>query len=197
MRKASRSAALMRAQRTNGSRIAALLSAMLIVGLVAGLTTSALAGAGGPTATAAKKKCKKKKAASAKKKKCKKAVTPAPVPPAATRPCRSAPPPSVSRTLSTESKAIRDPSPSLTPAVRRAVSPPPRPPRRVPDPGRSSRLRGQREHLHGGVAPRRDLRGQRAVPAHQQRQPTALHGRASRDAAPGSDAQASLSGTAN
>jgi hypothetical protein len=58
---------------------------MLVLGLAAALTTSASAGAG-PTATAAKKKCgKKKKAASAKKKKkCKSTVTPVtPAPPAA------------------------------------------------------------------------------------------------------------------
>jgi hypothetical protein len=64
-----------------GSHFVALLSAMLIVGLVAGLTTSASAGASGTAVTAAKKKCsKKKKAASAKKKKCAKPVTPAPTP---------------------------------------------------------------------------------------------------------------------
>jgi hypothetical protein len=54
---------------------------MLVIGLVAALTTSASAGAGGPAVTAAKKKCnKKKKAASAKKKKCAKPVTPVPTP---------------------------------------------------------------------------------------------------------------------
>ena len=80
MRKGTR-----RVARFTVGRSRALMSAMLIVGLVAGLTTSASAGAGGPAATAAKKKCKKKKkAASAKKKKCAPATPVPPVPPAPT-----------------------------------------------------------------------------------------------------------------
>ncbi len=105
MRKASRRAALMRALRTNGNRIAALLSAMLIVGLVAGLTTSASAGAGGPTATAAKKKCKKKKAASAKKKKCKKAVDARSCAPGGDDHVNQPHPLQLSRTLSTDEQS--------------------------------------------------------------------------------------------
>lgn len=80
MRKGTR-----RAARFTVGRSRALMSAMLIVGLVAGLTTSASAGAGDPTATLSKKKCKKKKkAASAKKKKCAPATPVPPVPPAPT-----------------------------------------------------------------------------------------------------------------
>ena len=63
-------------------RKASRLAALFALGAIATLALPAVAGAGGPTATAAKK-CKRKKAASAKKKKCKKTVTPAPGPPAA------------------------------------------------------------------------------------------------------------------
>jgi hypothetical protein len=69
----------MRASRASGNRIVALVSALLIAGLLVGLT-SASAGVGGPTASAAK--CKKnKKGKCIKKKKKKKKPVPA-IPPA-------------------------------------------------------------------------------------------------------------------
>ena len=91
---------------------------------------------------------------------------------------------------STAIPPIRRHSPSPTPAVRRAAFPQPRSQRGPPDPGRSSRLRGQRQRLHRGVAGSAgELHGERGVPAHQQRGRWALHVRAPRGRdAPGSDA---------
>jgi hypothetical protein len=71
--------------KTNGIRVTKVLATMLVVGLLAGTATTALAGAGDPGATASKKKKKKKCPAGTqkvvkKKKNGKKKITCVPIP---------------------------------------------------------------------------------------------------------------------
>ena len=182
MRKGTR-----RAARFTVGRSRALMSAMLIVGLVAGLTTSASAGAGDPTATLSKKKCKKKKkAASAKKKKCAPAT---PVPPVPPGPTTLSVTPTDFTFPDTQHGQESDPqSFTVTDTGGRRPSPHARGPgtkNPIPAvPPAARQARAPARLLCPPVAPARSASGY----AHQQCRGCAIQGRASRDRVSRSDA---------